>query len=70
MNFMLKPSLLKNQHIVPSLRVAKIIDLADSGTVEERLSQLVQLEEDRFVVGFHQQVQKAREKAWHDKDIK
>jgi hypothetical protein len=24
----------------------------------------------RFVTGFHQQVQKAREKAWHDRHIK
>jgi hypothetical protein len=34
------------------------------------LAKLVQLEEDRFVVGFHQQVQKEREKAWHDRHIK
>jgi hypothetical protein len=47
-----------------------ITDLSDSGAVEERLSQLVQLEEDRFVAGFHQQVQKEREKAWHDRHIK
>jgi hypothetical protein len=31
---------------------------------------LVELEEDRFVAGFHQQVQKNREKAWHDRHIK
>ena len=31
---------------------------------------LVELEEDRFIVGFHQQVQKEREKAWHDRHIK
>jgi hypothetical protein len=31
---------------------------------------LVELEEDRFIVGFHQQVQKEREKAYHDKHIK
>jgi hypothetical protein len=31
---------------------------------------LLQLKEDRFVTGFHQQVQKAREKAWHDRHIK
>jgi hypothetical protein len=36
----------------------------------EILSQLVQLEEDQFVSGFHQQVQKAREKDWHDRHIK
>lgn len=31
---------------------------------------MVELEEDRFVVGFHQQVHKNREKAWHDRHIK
>jgi hypothetical protein len=31
---------------------------------------LVELEEDRFIVGFHQQVQKEREKVYHDKHIK
>jgi hypothetical protein len=30
---------------------------------------LVELEEDRFVAIFHQQVQKEREKAYHDKHI-
>jgi hypothetical protein len=28
------------------------------------------LEEDRFIAGFHQQVQKEREKAYHDRHIK
>jgi predicted SnoaL-like aldol condensation-catalyzing enzyme len=31
---------------------------------------LVELEEDRFVARFHQQVQKEREKAYHDRNIK
>ena len=31
---------------------------------------MLALEEDRFIVGFHQKVQKAREKAWHDRHIK
>jgi hypothetical protein len=31
---------------------------------------LVELEEDRFIAGFHQQVQKEREKAYHDRHIK
>jgi hypothetical protein len=28
------------------------------------------MEEDRILTGFHQQVQKARDKAWHDRRIK
>jgi hypothetical protein len=31
---------------------------------------LVELKEDRFIAGFHQQVQKEREKAYHDRHIK
>ena len=44
------------EYIVPSLKIAALIDLVDEETVEERLLHLVELEEDRFVVGFHQQV--------------
>jgi transposase InsO family protein len=51
------------EFILPSLHIAMIIDLPDSGAIEERLAQLIQLEEDRFVAGFHQQVHKAIEKA-------
>jgi hypothetical protein len=31
---------------------------------------LVELEEDGFVAGFHQQVQKERDKAYHDRLIR
>ena len=58
------------EYIVPSLRVATLIDMADEETLNERLLHLVGLEEDRFVVGFHQQVQKERENVWHDRHIK
>lgn len=34
------------------------------------MSQLIALEEEIFIAGFHQQVQKAREKAWHNRHIK
>ena len=44
--------------------------MGDEETVNERFLHLVGLEEDRFIVGFHQQVQKVREKDWHDRHIK
>jgi hypothetical protein len=34
------------------------------------MNQLLSMEEDRFLAGFHQQVQKARDKSWHDLHIK
>jgi hypothetical protein len=30
----------------------------------------MEMEEDRILVGFHQEVQKERDKAWHDRHIK
>ena len=58
------------EYIVPSLRIAAVMDMADEETLNERLLHLVGLEEDRFIVGFHQQVQKGREETWHDRHIK
>ena len=55
---------------LPSLRIAQLTEMTDIDTVEERLAQLLALEEDRFIAGFHQKVQKARVKAWHDRHIK
>ena len=58
------------EYILPSLKIAQITGMTDTDIVEERLAQLLALEEDRFIVGFHQKVQKAQEKAWHDTHIK
>ena len=58
------------EYIVPSLRIAEIIGMADRRALEEKLAQLEELEEERFLVGFHQQVQKQCKKAWHDCHIK
>jgi hypothetical protein len=58
------------EYLVPSLRFVAFTDMDDIGTIHERLSQLVELEEGRFIAGFHQQVQKERAKAYHDRHIK
>jgi hypothetical protein len=57
-------------YLVPSLRIAAFTDMDDPGAVQERLAQLIELEEDILIVGFHQQVQKEREKAYQDRHIK
>jgi transposase InsO family protein len=41
------------EYLVPSLRIASFTDMDDTGTVRERLTQLVELEEDKFVAVFH-----------------
>ena len=46
------------EYIVPNLKIVALTDLADEEIVEERLLHFLELEEDRFVAGFHQQVQK------------
>jgi hypothetical protein len=51
------------EFIVPSMRITTITEISDTSEIEEILAQLVQLEEDMFLFGFHQHVQKYREKA-------
>jgi len=42
------------EYIIPSLRIASFTDMADLDIMKERMSQLIALEEDRFIAGFHQ----------------
>jgi len=46
------------EYIVPSLRIAVATGMVYHAALEERIAQLEELEEERFLVGFHQQVQK------------
>ena len=58
------------EYVVPSLKIAALTEMTDVETVNERLLHLLGLEEDCLIAGFNQQVQKAREKSWHDRHIK
>lgn len=58
------------EYIMPSLCIVALIGMKDPGALKERVAQLEELKEERFLVGFHQQVQKLHEKAWHDQHIK
>jgi hypothetical protein len=58
------------EFLVPSLCVTTITNMTDRGTIHERLNQLMIMEEDRILVGFHQEVQKAGDEAWDDRHIK
>jgi hypothetical protein len=40
--------------------------MTDKESVAQRLAKLQELEETRFLVDFHQSVEKARQKAWHN----
>jgi len=58
------------EYIVPSLPITSFTGIEDQEALEEWLTEMMELEEDRFLVGFHQQVQKKHENAWHDRHIK
>ena len=47
-----------------------ITQMTEVHVVEEILLQLIHLEEECFVAGFHQNVEKKRKKVWHDRHIK
>lgn len=44
------------EYIMPNLCIEALSSMADRKALEERLVHLMELEEDRFLVGFHQQV--------------
>jgi len=46
------------EYILPSLRIAALTGMTDCKALEERPAQFEELEEERFLAGFHQQVQK------------
>jgi hypothetical protein len=46
------------EYLVPNLRIEAFTGMDDTGIVQERLTQLMELEEDGFIARFHQQVQK------------
>lgn len=58
------------EYIVPSLQIVAVTKMVNRDSMEERLAQILELEEDCVLPGFHEQVQKAWEKAWHDHHIK
>jgi hypothetical protein len=57
------------EFLVPSLRVATITKITERGAVKESLNQLMEMEEDRILEIFHQEVWKERDKAWHDRHV-
>ena len=63
-------ALIPMDYIVRSLRIDVITEMMNVNAVEEILSQLLHLEEERFFTGFHQNVEKQRQKVWHDRHIK
>ena len=55
------------EYIVPSLRIIVITEMTGVDVVEERLLQPVQMEEECFVTGYYQNIEKERQTVWHDR---
>lgn len=41
------------EYIVPSIRIVALTEMVDCENLEEQLAQLMELEKDCFLVGFH-----------------
>jgi predicted RNase H-like nuclease (RuvC/YqgF family) len=65
-----KEAIVPLEFLVPSLRVAVITNMKERGAIKERLNQLMEMEDDMILEGFHQEVQKARDKSWHERHTK
>ena len=57
------------EYIFPSLRIAMSTGMDDAKALEVRVVQLIQLEEDCFIVGFHENVAKDRQKVGLTKGV-
>ena len=45
-------------YIVPNLCIATTTGMDDEAVLEEPVAQLIQLEEGRFIAGFHERIEK------------
>jgi hypothetical protein len=68
--FMGKEVVVPTDFITPSLYIAQATHMTDDESVAQRIADLQELEEARFLAYFHQSVEKARQKSWHDRHIK
>ena len=53
-----------------SLRIAATTSMDSESALEEHVEKLIQINEDRFITGFHHPIKKDRHKSWHDRHIK
>jgi hypothetical protein len=50
--------------------ITQATNITDYEFVVQRISYLQELEQARFLEDFHQTVEKAKHKSWHDRNIK
>jgi hypothetical protein len=62
---------LARSHVQVSMKhVTQATNITDYESIVQRIAYLQELEEARFLVDFHQTVEKAKHKSWHDRNIK
>jgi hypothetical protein len=64
-----KEAVMPLEFVVPSLWVSLATQMTDEQSLQQRLDELMELEEDHMMAGFIQVVEKQRQKAWHDHNI-
>ena len=57
------------EYIISSLGIDAITKITNVSIVEEILLQLVQFQEEHFFKGHHKNVEKVRQKSWHNRHI-
>jgi hypothetical protein len=58
------------EFITLSLFIVQATKMTNDDSIEARVEELMKLEEARFLVDFHQTVEKGQHKSWHDRNIK
>ena len=58
------------EYIIPNFYIAVEMGMEDAKALEEHVAQLLQLDEDCFIIGLQQQVVKDQHKPWHGHHIK
>jgi hypothetical protein len=64
-----KEVVVPSEFITPSLYIAQITQMSEEESIVQRLVELQEIEETRFLIDFHQSFEKERQKSWHDKHI-
>jgi hypothetical protein len=58
------------EFIILIFYITQITHMSEEESIVQRLMELQEIEETRFLADFHQSVEKARKKYWHDRHIK
>jgi hypothetical protein len=68
--FYYRESVVPTEFITPSFYISHVTHIIDDESVVEWVAKLLELDEALFLVDFHQTMEKAHQKSWHDKNIK